>query len=168
MYLQNRSSLHSDLKYMLRACHLPKIFYFYSLIYSTYSPYFSTLWQLCQATTANNSRSSIFFYHLWTDPISIYLPLPLNHIQIQWIVLNATKHKPSRCIFLKSRPSYPHAMLFPRETLGLSDSVPSLSFTFKVAADRPECKVDGGGLHSLWALINGDSEGFWGLAVTQG
>lgn len=70
--------------------------------------------------------------------------------------------------FFKSRASYPHAVPFPWETLRLPDSVPSLSFTFKVAADRPECKVDGGGLHSLWALINGDSEGFWGLAVTQG
>lgn len=133
-----------------------------------------TPWQLCESTTAHNFfffLAPIFFHHLWTDLFSVYLSLPLNHSQIQHTVLNATKHKPSWCFFFfffKSRASYPHAVPFPWETLRLPDSVPSLSFTFKVAADRPECKLDGGGLHSLWALINGDSEGFWGLAVTQG
>lgn len=132
-----------------------------------------TPWQLCESTTAHNFFFFFGCYLLSSSVDRSFLCLSFITFEPQPNPAYSPKRNKTQTFmmlffFFKSRASYPHAVPFPWETLRLPDSVPSLSFTFKVAADRPECKLDGGGLHSLWALINGDSEGFWGLAVTQG
>lgn len=128
-----------------------------------------TPWKLCETTTANFFfgcyllSSSVDRSFLWLSLITFE-----NRIQIHHTVLNATKHKPSWCIFSKAGHLTLTQSLSPEKRSGSLTLSPAFSFTFKVATDRPECKLDGEGLHRLWALINGDSEGFWGLAVTQG
>lgn len=59
-------------------------------------------WQLCKTTTSHGYLAAICCHHLWTDLFSVYLSLPLNLIQIQQTLLNATKLKPSWGIFSKA------------------------------------------------------------------